>query len=87
MTWITLAHEDGMRPFSTMVLPYIMFNRTENLFEVLSRREDGYALRSHANDLAESTGPVSETKEVASKVSERSAAVEKALQSVTYLYL
>lgn len=57
-----------MQPFSNMVSSYLIFNPTGIIFEVLSRKDDGYASRSHVNDLAETTGPVSKKDEVTAEV-------------------
>lgn len=57
-----------------------MFNRTQNTFEVLARKDDGFALRSLANELSEATSPMIKKEEVATEVWERSEAVDKTLQ-------
>lgn len=66
---------------------YLMFNRPQNVFAVMSRKENGFAPGLQANDLADAIGTVSEKKEVEAKVWDSSAAVDKALQYVPYLYL
>lgn len=57
-----------MRPLSMMVSTYHIFNRTRKVFEELSRKENGFAPGSPANDFAETTGSVSEKDDVAAEV-------------------
>lgn len=57
-----------MPKFSRMVSTYVIFNRTGKLFEVLSRKRDGYGPRVAVNDLSEAFGPVREKEEVESEV-------------------
>lgn len=70
-----------------MVFSHPMFNCTGIVFKILSRNENGYAPGWHANDPAESAGPVNRKGEVSVKVWDRSTAVDKAQRYVTYLYL
>lgn len=63
---------------------YLIFNRMQNVFQILSGKNGCFAPRLQANDLSEATGFVSEKKEVASEVRDRSAAVNGALQYGTY---
>lgn len=56
-----------------------MFNCTGNIFEGFRRKEDGYALRTQANELAEVAAPVDEKEEVAAKMWDRSAVVDEAV--------
>lgn len=58
--WIGLAHVTGTQPFSRMFTSYLTFNRTQNVFVVLSGEKNGFAPRSQAYDFAEATGPVRE---------------------------
>lgn len=75
--WTSLAHGAEIRPFFEMVSSYLIFNRTRNIFEVLSMKEDGYVPRAQANDLAETSGTVSNREEVAVEVCDRSAVVNE----------
>lgn len=65
--WILLAQTAGTRPFSKSVLPYLIFNRTRNIFEILTSREDGSVPRSQADDHVEASGSLSEKEELAAK--------------------
>lgn len=76
---MTLTNATGMGLFSKMVFLYLLLIRTQNVFEVPSRKEDYFVSRLQANDLAKGIGPVSERAEVAAEVWDRSAAVHKAL--------
>lgn len=70
-----------------MVSCYFILNCTGNVFEVLSKQENGYGSRSQGNDLEQATGSLIEKKEEAAKVWGRSEVVDEALRCIIYLYL
>lgn len=73
------AYAAVIRPLSEMAPSYFYFVHTRNILEILARNQCGFTPSLKADDLAEATGPVSETEEVPPKVSERLAAVNEAL--------
>lgn len=48
-----------MRPSSKLGLPYLKFNWIQKVFEVLSRRENCFALALQAEAFGEASGAVS----------------------------
>lgn len=66
-TWISPAHATGIRMFSKIILSYLM-KRFGNLFEVFSRKGDGYAAITQASVLAKPTGTVNKKANVAAEL-------------------
>lgn len=84
-TWIALSHADEMQPLYELVSPYLMFICTWSVFGVLSK--NGFYLSSQADIRVGPSLSASDNEAGAAEVFERSAAVYKALQYVTFLYL
>lgn len=85
--WIVLAQGSEMPPCSEMRSPHLISNRTCNVLEVLPRKEDCFAPTLQTHDLVEAFGSVSRKEEVGAEIRERSAAIEKPLRYVTYLFV
>lgn len=68
-----------MRHLSTVLAPYQVFNRTRKLFEIPSRKKGGIDPRFQVDALAESSGSVSDNKEVVAELWERLLADYEAL--------
>lgn len=63
-----------------------MLSSTKSTLEVRQRMVYGFNLRLSVDNLEEAASAVSERGQVTAAVSEKSAAVDKALKYVTYLY-
>lgn len=85
--WIALADTTGMLPFSKTVAPHLMSNCTRNVFEIMSRREDGDASKVQAKTRKEVSLSVQKKKKVAAEMWTSSVANDEALPYVNYLYL
>lgn len=64
-----------------------MINRSPNIYEVLSAKENGFATRFYTNMIGEISVTVSVKEKVASEVMRILAGVDEALRYVTYLYM
>lgn len=84
--WIPLADDVGRRPLLKMVLSYLMFSCTGNVFEILARKGEVYAARSQTDDITEATDFVNEKAKTAAHVRERSIVFKKRLRHVAYQY-
>lgn len=56
----------GLRQISNMIVLYLVFNRNQNVFELLSRKTYGFVLKFRA--AGEAYGSVSEKEEVVAEV-------------------
>lgn len=63
-----LPYHWNAKPFSMMVAPYLTFNSTRNIFELLLTKEYVLAIISAADDIGEAPGPVSEKEELVAEV-------------------
>lgn len=81
-----MAHAAVVLPFSSKVFSYLLSNCTQNVFEILSRKKDGFDPRSQTTYLSEATDNVNENEEVAAELQERSAPTYAALRYMSYLY-
>lgn len=84
---VALWHADGIWPFYYIVLLYLIFNFTANIFQILSRREGGFATIVQTSELGTPSGPVRKENKEAAEMWEISAAVHETRLHATYLYL
>lgn len=71
---------------TTLISPYMWYNRDTGMFQVLSKREDGFAHASQQDTLQRTTKPTTREGDVTPEVWKRPQSLDKALRYLTYLF-